>query len=260
MTRHESIAVIVAAVGSLIAIECVSLAQSDPPAPSGRTDHILKTISEYAKWPRVSDRAQWAPTLCRMPTMTDALSSSSADEKTHGSKLYYLFASDAQAYESISEFIAGYDEGDRRSIVRDGVKLDPGVAPVGLTLVKQSWHAVPYDEKVDGPAVVEDANGTEHERAAKGKDGKLYKTGEQADLFVMTKMDPSTPDTDNGWVYAVISSDQKEVRSAGRIESCMKCHIQAPSDRLFGQPWARAEREHKAPKQEHKEDQMVAPR
>jgi hypothetical protein len=212
-------------------------------ADEQRSLRLLAIAQEYEAWPRVSDKAHWAPTLCRVPPTSGALVSGSEDDATHGGKLYYLFASDAAAYQSISEFIAGHEEGDRTVIERNGVRLEPGVAPVGLTLVKQSWHAVPFDEQRDGPAEVTDASGEPRRRAAAGADGKLYVTGEQSDLFVMTKMDPSTPDSDNGWVYAVVSHDQTEVRAAGRIASCMKCHVDAPSDRLFGQPWARAERE-----------------
>ncbi|MBS1993243.1 MAG: cytochrome P460 family protein [Cyanobacteria bacterium SZAS LIN-3] len=53
-------------------------------------------------------------------------------------------------------------------------------------------------------------------------------------LFVMMKLDPKTPSTDNGWVYGTISADGKSVTSAGRVQSCMGCHASASNDRLFG--------------------------
>ena len=52
----------------------------------------------------------------------------------------------------------------------------------------------------------------------------------------MVKLDPSTPDTDAGWVYGTVSADGKQVNASGRIASCMKCHQQAKHDRLFGLP------------------------
>jgi hypothetical protein len=72
-----------------------------------------------------------------------------------------------------------------------------------------------------------------HQRFAE-KDGKHYRPAEKADLFIMLKLDPATPDTDQGWVYATVSADGKTVTSSGRVESCMGCHTKAPDDRLFG--------------------------
>ncbi len=60
------------------------------------------------------------------------------------------------------------------------------------------------------------------------------KPEQQSALFIMTKLDPTTKDTDEGWIYGTVTPDGKTVTSAGRVESCMKCHIQAKNDRLFG--------------------------
>jgi len=110
-----------------------------------------------------------------------------------------------------------------------------------LALVKQTWKPVLVDHAKDGPALLNDSEGRRY-RFARGDDGHWYKPGEQADLFIMAKLDPETPNTDNGWVYGVVSSDGQRVLAAGAIESCMKCHVKAPVDRLFGLPWARDER------------------
>ena len=56
----------------------------------------------------------------------------------------------------------------------------------------------------------------------------------RSDLFIMFKLDPKTPQTDNGWVYGTVSADAKNVTSAGRVKSCMDCHTEAKHDRLFG--------------------------
>ena len=55
----------------------------------------------------------------------------------------------------------------------------------------------------------------------------------------MVKLDPATPGTDEGWVYGTVSPDGKAVGAAGRVASCMKCHAEAKSDRLFGRSPAR---------------------
>ena len=38
-------------------------------------------------------------------------------------------------------------------------------------------------------------------------EGKAYKTGAAAPLFVMVKLDPKTPGTDQGWVYGTTTAD-----------------------------------------------------
>ncbi len=68
------------------------------------------------------------------------------------------------------------------------------------------------------------------------RDGKLYRKGAQAELFVLMKLDPSTEGTDRGWVYATVTPDRKRVTAAGRIETCMGCHEKAEHDRQFGLP------------------------
>ena len=74
----------------------------------------------------------------------------------------------------------------------------------------------------------------DHFYAYAQKDGKLYKAGAPAGLFVMHKLDPSTANTDQGWVYGTVAPDGQTVTSAGRVGSCMGCHQQAPNGRLFG--------------------------
>jgi hypothetical protein len=66
------------------------------------------------------------------------------------------------------------------------------------------------------------------------KEGRLYQAKEKVGLFVMYKLDPQTPGTDEGWVYGTVTADGKKVTSAGRVQSCTACHRHAPHDRLFG--------------------------
>jgi hypothetical protein len=65
--------------------------------------------------------------------------------------------------------------------------------------------------------------------------GKLYRAGLPAGLFIMYRDVPGTPDTDDGWTYATVSP-AFEVTASGRIDSCMACHLLAPHGRLFGVP------------------------
>lgn len=82
--------------------------------------------------------------------------------------------------------------------------------PLGQALVKESWTA-------DGGAP----------RA-------------QSALFVMMKAGPG-PATDEGWIYATVNPEKTRVTSSGRLASCMKCHEEAPRDRMFGLPVAKAD-------------------
>lgn len=89
-----------------------------------------------------------------------------------------------------------------------------GKAPkVGQTIVKEAW--VPQSA-IESP----------HDFDPKGS----YRNA----LFIMTKLDPKTPGTDQGWVYGTVTADGKTVTSSGRVESCMGCHVQTKNDRLFG--------------------------
>jgi hypothetical protein len=79
--------------------------------------------------------------------------------------------------------------------------------PVGQVVVKESWTVEPPREK--------------------------------AELFIMYKLNPETPDTDEGWVYGIVTGDGTAVTSGGRVASCMSCHLEALHDRLFGLPHER---------------------
>jgi hypothetical protein len=70
---------------------------------------------------------------------------------------------------------------------------------------------------------------------AKGEGGVVYRAGTPAGLFIMFKLDATTPDTDQGWVYATVTT-AGQVTSAGRVASCMGCHEAAEHERLFGVP------------------------
>ncbi len=129
-----------------------------------------------------------------------------------GRRVYHLYASDAEAYDAH---------------VRDESAVEPG-----FFLIHESWHAretgVPIERAT--PA----STGARREQAVRGPDGRLYLPDEPYGLFVMLKEPPGTPGTDDGWVYATVSFDGREVFEVGRIASCMECHATAPHQRLYG--------------------------
>lgn len=196
---------------------------------------VLKVAAEYKAWGRVDDEMRWAPMLCRPGAPGTVYLSASQNDETHGRKLYSLFARRREDY------------------ARLGKSRDP--VAVGQVIVKQSWLPEEITEPSQRPDRKTDFDGhkvlrtpaLQPDTKRKGADGgfdhfypyawqgdKAFKATRQADLFVMLKLDPETPDTDNGWVYATVTPDGKRVTAAGRIESCMGCHQDAKKDRLFG--------------------------
>jgi hypothetical protein len=202
---------------------------SEPPFHAG----LRKVAAEYRTYGRIDDEMRWSPFYCRMPTPGVAHVSASKDEKTHGQKLYSLFARDRNDYFGLTP---------KKSAV------------VGQAIVKQSW--VPEEVKTDGPLpdrlrpesipfkeILIERDTKEKQPALftgdhfwpyARKGDKLFKASRQADLFIMMKLEPKTPGTDGGWVYGTVTADGKTVTSAGRVESCMKCHEDAKNERLFG--------------------------
>jgi len=180
---------------------------------------LLEIAKHYQSDPFASpvDRhvAHWAPLLCRLPEAgkdylpAKVRESASGDLDTHGQKLYYLFAKDQAAY------------------------LDLGGKPVaaGQFVVKESWHPVEWT-----PMAAPEKQGPLAPEFAVKKDRTWYRPGKPAGLYIMLKTDAKTPGTDDGWVYGTISALTGKVTAAGRVESCMECHLKAKHDRLFGLP------------------------
>lgn len=177
---------------------------------------LLAIASEYKRYNRVSDRANWSPTDCRIPPPVGVQVSASGDEATHGRKLYYVFAKDDRAYFELRE-------PDRR------------MSPVGQAVVKEAFKpvAVPPDQV---PALERTDFGHQAlpDGYARTAEGVVFHIGEPAGLYIMMKMELGTACTDEGWVYAVTSPDAKSILTAGNIESCRGCHERTKRDRLFG--------------------------
>jgi Cytochrome P460 len=190
----------------------------DPAAPGAArpsspfTSGLLAAAGAYASYGRIGERVEWALMDCAAPGPRDAeydvpRFSKSGDDATHGQKLYYLYAADRRSYRAGS----------------DGEPAE--VSPVGQVVVKEAW--IPEEVKNEPPAIVQP-----NDRIERG--GRTYRTARLAGLFVMMKLDPETPGTDQGWVYGTVAADRVTVTSAGLVASCMGCHEDAPFDRLFG--------------------------
>lgn len=186
---------------------------------AGFEAQVLDAVRAYETYPRVSDVPAWSPYFCRMPPTPGALASHADGDAAHARKLYHLFAKDE----------ASYRGRDHQQI--DAHPLAPlAPAPPGQVLVKEAWKP----ERIEHAPVDATTGGLPSEVAT--LDGALYRRGELHGLFVMLKLDPATPGTDAGWVYATVTPDRSRVTAAGRVESCMRCHVDAPHDRQFGLP------------------------
>ncbi len=197
----------------------VATPKSDAEKPFEK--ELLQVAKDYKSWGRVDDEARWAPELCRLPNPSVARFSASKDANTHGQKLYSMFAKNRKDY------------------------VSPLSKPqsMGQVIVKESW--VPEETTEGKPGGIDTKktvsggkrpriDGQHYPYATKG--AKVFKASKLAGLYIMMKVDPKSPDADEGWIYATVSADLKTVTASGKIESCMKCHQDAKSDRLFGLP------------------------
>jgi hypothetical protein len=203
--------------GGVGAVESASDAPKSPATqPQSFDQRLLEIAREYGSYGRFDDEARWAPIDCRDPMPSRARFSRSDDGDTHGQKIYFLFARDRQAYLKAAES-----------------KADQ---PAGQALVKESWapQEVPARTEQKRIATENSAMGPGSAVPFAKKDDKLYHADHRSSLFIMFKLDPQTPKTDGGWVYGTVSADGKTVTTSGMVESCMKCHKEATSDRVFG--------------------------
>lgn len=154
-----------------------------------------------------------APEMCMAPRAMPprARESEAADDSPHGKKLYYVFVRDIASYQRKHELEA---------------------APAKQVLVKESWTCEPV-----AAGDTTRAEGLPPEAQDRlERDGETVRAGKRGPLFVMMKLTPDAAHSDAGWVYATLTPDGKEVTAAGRIASCMGCHVEAKHDRQFGLP------------------------
>jgi hypothetical protein len=177
-------------------------------------EQALAIAAEYTAWGRVDDELRWAPWLCRQPYPGITRMSQSNDEASHGRKLYSVFAKKHDAY--------------------------PNGPHDGQVVVKQSWIPELVTDSDAGALPTHYINDAgieaDHFYPYAQGDGGVYRAAAPAGLFIMFRLDPSTPDTDEGWVYATVSA-AGQVTAAGRVASCMGCHeTSATHERLYGVP------------------------
>jgi hypothetical protein len=178
---------------------------------------IKQAATNYQKWTRVDERPNIAPELCRAPLPDDfgkaaQVRLSAAEDGPHSQKLFYLWASDKWAY------------------------LKMHALPADFAIVKQSFTAKRHVETKAAPAKL-DALAFGREPApitwTKTPHGAL-EIDQPKELFIMAKT-KDTDGTDHGWIYGTVATDGT-VTSAGKVETCMHCHVEAPHGRLFGLP------------------------
>lgn len=204
---------------------CVDQTQPASDSPIAREKAILDIAGRYSGFHLASPWPAWTIAMCRVVTPDEitGVPSRSDDQRTHGDKLYKLWVSDYDAYMRL----CGFDAKRYSAQPLDKTAKPLTTSPIGQTLVKETFAAV----KV--PAS-EEPKPNPYRRDLIVDGDKAFRQGAPAELFIMTKVDPKTPDTDNGWIYAVVSTDRKTVLRSGRIESCMHCHEQTTRDRLYG--------------------------
>lgn len=223
-----------------------------------RVQEIAKTYESYG---RVDRQYRWSPLDCRMPQPMPPMLhlSASDDQATHGQKLYTIFA--RKTYWDANRKETGFAR--RPTYLPPFVKGQEGRArqasEVGQVIVKEAWVPIKMtDQERQAFTTAQEAGKDKQLKVSKqesthGKDlpnhiydhgdqlipyalqnGQQYKRGDRAGLFIMFKVESTTPGTDQGWVYATVEKDMKTVTAVGVIASCAKCHAEAKHDRLIG--------------------------
>ncbi|TDJ67577.1 MAG: hypothetical protein E2O39_14605 [Planctomycetota bacterium] len=212
---------------SLLLLACAPRSSVDAsPETMPFEAELLTAAREFKTWDRVSDRANWSPLDCLAPVPAGVLSSESKDTGTHGRKLYFLYAKDGELYDELSLWSSPSDDPDGFA--------DLSQRMVGQVLVKESFTSVEVDPDTvpRRQAAAIGARQLPDDYLLDGE--RAYRAGDPGALFVMLKLEPSTPGTDAGWVYGTLTADGTRVTASGRIESCMDCHVDEGRDRMYG--------------------------
>ncbi|MEO8549170.1 MAG: hypothetical protein ABI678_04335 [Kofleriaceae bacterium] len=176
---------------------------------------IKQAATDYQKWTRVDEQPNIAPELCRAPLPADygvaaKVRLSAAEGGAHHDKLFYLWASDKAAY------------------------LKQGTIAAGFAIVKQSFSTKRHTEaKTATTTSIAFGRNPPPITWTKTPHGAL-EIDQPKELFIMAKT-KTTGGTDDGWIYGTVATDGT-VTSAGKVETCMHCHVEAPHGRLFGLP------------------------
>jgi hypothetical protein len=219
-----------------------TLEEASPPAANSPEatafhDRLLQIAREYESYGRVDDAPRLVNFACGVPIQprqpgqppdpagSRLRMSAGGKGAPHARKLYYMFAKQSWACRGAAGLLCSY------------VSFPGTTSPVGQAIVKESW--VPEEVSPESNSPGKTQKGVPHQVVE--QNGRSYRAARKGELFIMYKLDPSTPGTDNGWVYGTVSADGKQILASGRIESCMKCHQDAPHDRLFGLPEEQAQ-------------------
>lgn len=187
------------------------------------TERLRALAGGYRSLSRVDDLSRWAPEMCWMPRGARVPMSVTDEATPHGRKLYALWAKDLEAYAKLSDL-------PLREPAPEAVAKTPGVEGCSQVLVKEAFEPVEIGPE-EKPA---HADAWFRLRPAE-RDGKRYRPGDRKGLFVLFRLDPKTPGTDDGWVYGTVAPDGA-VTAVGRVATCIGCHKDAPHGRLFGLP------------------------
>ena len=181
---------------------------------------LQSAFTTYKSWGRVGDELRWAPWLCRLPEPAKPLPSA-ADDGEHARKLYSLFARDHAAYVTLGASPPRVSQD--QVVVKESYVPEPVPGPLPPLLGRPGdLDRQPGDQDHFYPY-------------SRAKDGTVVRAGRVAGLFVILEKPRGTPGTDDGFVYGTLTPEG-EVTSAGKVSSCMGCHVQAPHRRWFGSP------------------------
>jgi hypothetical protein len=180
---------------------------------------MREVAGSYRGWGMVDNQMHWAPGLCAMPAEGVAHLSTAESTAEHASKVFMLYASDAQAYWRAAGVTAKLPESlgpAQRLTSRDDVVQ---------VLVKDSFVA----EHVEG------SRGFVGGRVQPARRGdEMFVPGDPIGLFVMAQLRGAPKASDAGWVYGTVTPSG-EVTAAGTIAACVDCHDDE-ADRVFGMP------------------------
>ena len=175
-------------------------------------EQALAIAAEYiGLGPRRRRAALGAVPLPPAATRASRATASRTTERRTASKLYSVFAKNDDAY--------------------------PNGPHDGQVVVKQSWKVELVPDAGRRRSARSTARPTpsidaDHFYPYAQGDGGVYRAGAPAGLFIMFRLDPATPDTDEGWVYATVSP-------AGQVT------VRRPRRQLHGLP--RDQRDARAP-------------
>ena len=107
--------------------------KADPAKETGFEAKLLEHVKDYKGYELVDGTGRWAPILCAAPSgPPDAHFSKSSDEKTHGNKLYLMYARIVKKGVYVTNEPGSSRPGHRQGIVEAGSLHRRGVERKGI--------------------------------------------------------------------------------------------------------------------------------